>query len=187
MSHDWSCDYDHVTLCMCCHMINWIKIYVSVTQCTMDSYLNYTQRTDTETELWVRGVQFAEVNDFSFPDTDLQEINLQPEDWNWCWPYHKIKVMCTLSSFRVTHSQHQLMSMPSSKTCENLCDPARHFTPPSHSRLVRLYLGSIFLCSSNLAHHHSWMNPSNKEDHKGKDKPTGVNRVGRYLRWLVSP
>ena len=46
------------------------------------------------------------------------------------------------------------MSIPSFKTRGNLCNPARHLTPPSNSRLVRLYLGSVPLHSSNLACHH---------------------------------
>ena len=42
-------------------------------------------------------------------------------------------------------------SILSFKTCGDLCDPERHLTPPLNSRLVRLYLSSVPLCSGNLA------------------------------------
>ena len=68
--------------------------------------------------------------------------------------YHPTQCLAhlhTLSGFRATHSQPLPMSIPSLKTRGDLHDPARHLTPPSNSRLVRLYLGSVSLRSGNLA------------------------------------
>ena len=59
-----------------------------------------------------------------------------------------------LSGSRAMHCWPRLTSILSSKTCRDLHDPARHLTPPSNSRLVRLYLGSIPMRSSNLACQH---------------------------------